>query len=217
MGKNGYGSITVAPGQLGHVSQLGLYLTDPNLNLNDPNNSSGEGGGLLMDLDPNSDVNATLAGGTGFVTPQTDTSTGSLTGTYAASWQYFDTTGTYCCEVDMAAQGTVTASGISLSGIVSDPFTVLTSTTTTSGDNFVGTPLADSANPGRSTMLSTNATPNPLAATIGSQPFSYDVVLYQANGQQLFWLDVDTTDVFLGQIEQQNLVGIPAAKKVPVK
>jgi hypothetical protein len=83
---------TISAGQLGDVSQLGLYLTDPNLNLNDPNNSRGGSGGLLMDLDPNQNVNATLAGGTGFVTPQTDTSTASFTWTYTGGWQSFDLT-----------------------------------------------------------------------------------------------------------------------------
>jgi hypothetical protein len=170
-----------------------------------------------MDLDPNSNVNATLAGGTGFVTPQADTSTSSLTGTYAAGWQYLDLTGAYCCEVDMAAEGTVSGSTISLTGLASDPFNVLTATQATSGDTFQGTPLADTANPGRSTMLSTNTVPNPLTATIGSSTFNYNVVLYQASGGQLFWLDVDTTDVFLGPIEQQNLVGIPSARKKQAK
>lgn len=215
MGSNGYGSITITPGQLGDVSQLGLYLTDPNLNLNDPNNLiSGGGGALLMDLDANQNVNASLAGGTGFVTPQTDTSTSSFNGIYAAGWQYFDLTGPYCCEVDMTVQGSVTGGTMNLTGLVSDPFSVLTTSQTTSGDNFQGTPLADSAHPGRSTMLSTNATPNPLTATIGSKTIDYNVVVYQASGEQLFWLDVDTTDVFLGPIEKQgSLSGIPAVRK----
>jgi uncharacterized GH25 family protein len=195
MGTNGYGSLTITAGQLGNVSQLGLYLTDPNLNLNDPNNSGGGGGALLLDLD------LKLAGGTGFVTPQTDTSSGSFDGNYAASWQYFDLSGPYCCETDMAAQGSVSSGTLNSLGLVSDPFKVLTSSPTTSGDTFVGTPLADSTNPGRSTMLSTNATPNPLTVTIGSTTLNYDVVLYQASGGQLFWLDMDSTDVFLGPIE----------------
>ena len=214
MGTNGYGSLTITAGQLGSISVLGLYLTDPNLNLNDPNNSSGGGGGLLVDLDPNQNANATLAGGTGFVTPQTDTSTASFNGNYAAGWQYFDLTGAYCCEVDTGAQGTVTAGTMNLTGLVSDPFDVLTGSPTTSGDGYLGTPFADSANPGRSTMFSTNATPNPLKVTIGSKTLDYNVVVYQASGEQLFWLDADSTDVFLGPVEQQgSLNGIPAVRK----
>ncbi len=42
---SGYGSLTIVPGALGDVSALGVYVTDPNLNLNDPNNTtSGMGG-----------------------------------------------------------------------------------------------------------------------------------------------------------------------------
>jgi len=67
-------------------------------------------------------------------------------------------------------------------------------------------------------MLSANATPNPLTVTVGSKTFDYDVVIYQASGNQLFWLDVDSTDSFLGPIEQQgSLVGIPAVRKRPGK
>lgn len=207
---SGYGNVNMAAGPLGNVSQLGLYLTDPNLNLNDPNNTSGGGGALLLDLD------ASLAGGTGFVTPQTDTSTASFTGNYVAGWQYFDLTGAYCCEVDTAAVGTVSTGTLNLLGLISDPFQTLTSNTTTPGDTFIGTPLSDTNHSGRSTMLSTNATPNPLTVTVTIVPktFNYDVVVYQASGKQLFWLDVDSTDVFSGPIEQQgSLTGIPAVKK----
>lgn len=50
---NGYGSLTVNPGELGDISALGIYMTDPNLNLNDPNNTtSGIGGALVADMDP---------------------------------------------------------------------------------------------------------------------------------------------------------------------
>jgi len=193
---SGYGNMTIPAGQLGNVSQLGLYLTDPNLNLNDPNNTSGGGGALLLDLDAN------LAGGTGFGTPQTDTSTTSFIGSYAAGWQYVDLTGAYGCEVDMAARGTVTGGTMSLTGLVSDPFVVLASSTTTQADTFIdtfiGTPLPDTNHPGRSTMLAANTTPNPLTVTITPKTFNYDVVVYQASGGQLFWLDVDTSDVFLG-------------------
>jgi len=41
---NGYGSLTITPGSLGYFTTVGLYMTDPNLNLNDPNNASGGGG-----------------------------------------------------------------------------------------------------------------------------------------------------------------------------
>ena len=56
---------------------LGIYMTDPNLNLIDPNNTtSGLGGALVADLD--SSLN-----GTGVLIPQTDTATDSFAGNYA--------------------------------------------------------------------------------------------------------------------------------------
>src|SRR6202167_1298753 len=44
---NGYGSLTIAAGDLGDVSVLGIYLTDPLLNLRGPNNTSSRLGGAL--------------------------------------------------------------------------------------------------------------------------------------------------------------------------
>ena len=49
---NGYFGLTIAAGDLGDISVLGIYMTDPVLNLNDPNNTtSGLGGALVADLD----------------------------------------------------------------------------------------------------------------------------------------------------------------------
>src|SRR6202167_2576310 len=71
---NGYGSMTITAGDLGDVSALGIYMTDPLLNLNDPNNTaSGLGGALVADLDVSS-VNPTGVNGTGVLIPQTNTS-----------------------------------------------------------------------------------------------------------------------------------------------
>ena len=74
---NGYGSLVVTPRTLGDFTTLGLYMTDPDLNLNDPNNTSGGGGALLLALDPY------FAAGTGVAIPQTDTGTASFGGNYA--------------------------------------------------------------------------------------------------------------------------------------
>jgi len=216
---NGYGNLTLAPG-LGNVSKLGLYLTDPNLNLNDPNNSSGGGGALLLDLDTNLAAPMSLAGGTGIISPQTDTSTASFAGSYAATWQAFNNYGCTECEFDMLAQGSMTTSGLNsglnLKGMMSDPFQTLTTSPATSGDTFGSPPLPDASNPGRYTMLSTNTNPNQLEVMITTTPpffDSFDVVLYQASGVQLFWMEVDSRGVFVGAIEQALLTGIPAVKK----
>jgi len=79
---NGYGSLSVTNKKegekqgLGHLSFLGVYMVDPRLNINDPNDTiSGTGGALLIDLGDG-------VMGTGTLVPQTDTSTAAgLAGT----------------------------------------------------------------------------------------------------------------------------------------
>ena len=207
---NGYGSLTITSGSLGDVSVLGLYMTDPNLNLNDPNNtSSGLGGALVADMD------AVIAGGTGVVIPQTDTATASFTGNYAFSGQAYASLLGFG-EFDFVGRGKVTSGVLSGSALVSDPFLNLGTKLTDSGVKFAGTPLADPSNPGYYTMLSTNPTPNPLAITVSGSTTDFDVVIYQASGGQLFWLNEDPTSVFLGLLQQQtSLKGLPLARIGP--
>ena len=104
---NGYGSLTIAAGDLGDVSALGIYMTDPLLNLNDPNNTtSGLGGALIADLDVSS-VNPTGVNGTGVLIPQTNTSTAEFAGSYAFGAQaYNDSRGPALgWEFDFVGQG----------------------------------------------------------------------------------------------------------------
>jgi hypothetical protein len=54
-------------------------MTDPNLNLDDPNNTAGGGGALVLDLDGNLGLESV----TGVLIPQTGTTTASFTGNYA--------------------------------------------------------------------------------------------------------------------------------------
>jgi len=211
VGTNGYGSITVTSGNLGSVSKLGLYLTDPKLNLNDPNNTNGVGGALLLDLD------TALPGGAGLTTPQTDTSTTSFSKNYAAGWQdlnNFKKVDCPGCELDVVAQGSVISGVINLDGLTSDPFNTLSTQSVPTG-SILATPLADSASPGRYSLSPRNSTPNPLGFTVNVSPpviDEFDVVLYQASGGQLFWLEMDANAVFLGPLEQQgSLTGIPSA------
>jgi hypothetical protein len=200
---NGYGSLTIVSGDLGNVSALGIYLTDPNLNLIDPNNTtSGLGGALLSDMD------SVLAGGTGLVVPQTNTATSNFTGNYAFEGQAFDN-GLF--EFDFSGQGTVTSGVFSSTGLVSDPFLSLNANSTNSGVTFSGTPLADTGNPGRYTLFSTNTKPNPLKIIINKVATPFDVVIYQSSGGELFWLNEDASSVFYGTLQQLgSLSGVPA-------
>jgi hypothetical protein len=215
-GINGYGNFTIGSGNLGHVQTLQIYMVDPNLNINDPNNTTSDlGGALFLDTDP------ILASGIGVVTPQTDarTAVADFNGNYAVGWQNFNSfssnTSLDYLEFDMLAQGTMTSGGaLSLTkGLVSDPLETLGSGVTTTTGSFTGTPLVDPANPGRYTMSKSNTTPNPFSATIGGATRIFDLSIYQASGAQLYWIETDKDGVFLGSIEQQkSLTGLPEAR-----
>jgi hypothetical protein len=212
----GYGNLTVTSANLGSVNVVGLYLTDPTLNLTDPNNTtSGLGGALLVDLD-------SALGGTGYLVPQTDSTSASFTGNYAFGAQVYDgfNQNAVSDEFDFIGQGSVTSGAFSGTGIVSDPFFNLNSSTgaatTYTGVTFSGTPLADPSNPGRYTLSATNTTPNPLVMTptAPAPVVDFTVAIYQGNGGLLFWVDEDVESLFLGTLQQQgSLTGLPAAKK----
>jgi hypothetical protein len=203
---NGYGNLTITAGDLGDVSVLGMYMTDPNLNLNDPNNTTGGGGALLVDLD------GFTLNGTGVLTPQTDTSTGSFAGSYAFGAQAYNNPRgpTLGWEFDLVGQGTVGSLALNqATGLVSDPFFIFNTTPPDGTDTatFSGTAAPDPVNAGRYTMN--------LDMTLSGDP-TYTTVIYQASGGQLFWLDEDKNgeSVFLGPLQQQgSLTGLPAVQK----
>ena len=197
---NGYGKLTITPGSFGDVSALGIYAIDPTLNLSDPNNTStGLGGALVAEMD------GALAGGTGVIVPQTGTSSASFTGNYAFGAQEFYNS----LEFDFIGQGAVTSGAFTGTGILSDPLSSLGAGTTNQNVSFSGTPLADPSNAGRYTMFATNSTPNPLNITVGSTTTPFDMVLYQASGGQVFWMNEDVSGVSLGTLQQQgSLSGI---------
>ncbi len=217
IGTNGYGSLTIGGfGVNSQVSAMQVYATDPTLDLMDPNNAGGNpdvGGALLLDFDEG------LAGGTGVVISQTDTTATDFNGTYTAGWQDFNNLSDCgACEFDMIANGTMTSGGaLSLTeGEVSDPFSTLDAgATTITGATFTGTPTPDAVNAGRLTLLSTDAAPGgSLVATIGTATIPFDAVLYQASASQLFWVEFDLDSVFLGSLEAQgSLTGVPAVKR----
>ncbi|MGB8542575.1 MAG: hypothetical protein WCD49_13160 [Candidatus Acidiferrales bacterium] len=210
IGANGYGSLTITGGTLLDVTQLGVYMVDPTINVNDPNNTSGGGGALLLDLSANVE-------GTGVLVPQTSTSNSDFTGNYVLGFQDILpfmpaapilNTG----EVDFVGNAAVTTS-LTGSGTLSDPF----------GDLGL--------NPSATVSFAAPITPDPVNTGIGRytiSPFSvsngaatpvtipYSANVYQASGGQLFWIE-DGEDglssVFGGQLQQQGTIGVAAAKK----
>jgi hypothetical protein len=204
---NGYGSMSLSSA-LGDITALGIYVTDPNLNLSDPNNTtSGLGGALIADMD----ATTAVAGGIGIVVPQTATSAANFTGKYAFGGQDYNFISNG--EFDFVGAGSVTSLSLSGTGLLTDPFNALGAQPTDSGVTFSGTFLADPSNPGRYTLSSSNSTPNPLQVTIGGVTSSFDVAAYQASGGLVLWLNEDPNTVFLGSLQQQgSLSGIPAAR-----
>jgi len=206
---NGYGSMTVTPAALQSVSFLGVYMVDPKININDPNNTAADvGGALLLDLDAALD-------GAGFLVPQTNTSTAKVTGSYAFGAQDFTSitpTGNGF-EFDFVGQGATPIS--SAPGLISDPFGIFGKTPTISNATFSITPTADAGNPGRyqpSPLTITPQPPNPTTPPIVSyNPFELATAIYQADGGLLLWVDDNlstddtTVSIFAGPIEQQTL------------
>jgi len=200
-GFNGYGTLTIAPEDLGDVSLLGIYMVDPTLNINDPNNTTtGLGGALIADLDG-------LTVGTGIVIPQLDTSTESFTGNYAFGAQVFNE-----AEVDFVGQGTVASGALTGTGLLNDPFDseglgqAATVDVTGTAD-----PDTTSGAVGRYTMFTTPLT---LVETNSGGEIAYETAIYQADGNQLLWIEGDDFSLFTGTLQFQPTLPItPALKK----
>lgn len=215
---NGYGNLMILPaGTLGDVSHLGIYATDPTLNLSDPNNTTSPGPGSTAASAVVADLDLNLAG-TGVLVPQTDNSTASFAGFYALGFQDFVNTTTESGELDFVGNATATAAAPSLltgNGTVSDPFDLLGGTFFNPSASFTSPITPDALNLGRYQI-------SPFSVTVNGviTPIPYLANVYQANGGQLFWME-DGADgqasVFNGQIQQQTLPLGGEAKKAAAK
>ena len=215
-GVNGYGSMTLLNNN--DISLLGVYMVDPALNINDPNNTTTDvGGALIVDLSSS----GVTPGGMGVITPQTDTTATDFSGSYAAGFQnfnYFETVNP-CgdCEFDMVGPFTMASGGAlstaSIGADDSDPLGTISGVQST-GDTYGSTPLPVAA--GYFTMLDFNATPNQLNASIDGLTGFFDVDIFQASATTLYWISVDPTDnyVSLGTLQAQSSVAnVRAAKR----
>src|SRR3984957_18812682 len=219
VGINGYGSLTIPSGQLGDVSALGIYATDPTLNLNDPNNTASPGAGntfasaLVVDLDTN-------LIGSGVLVPQTDNATASFAGNYALGFQDFVDDGVLVSgELDFVGNATATATAPALltgNGVMSDPFYLLLGALFSEPGTFTSPIMPDTTNLGRYEI-----SPFSVSVQTVTTPIPYLAIVYQASGGQLFWME-DGADgqasVFGGQLQQQVLpLGADAKKAAAAK
>lgn len=159
-----------------------VYMIDPNLNLLDPSNPNGGGGGLMLETDANTFDNGLIA---------TQTS-GNLSGNYAMGWRYrpgtvdgfannFDVAVT--AALAMGPGGTFSGEGewdVVMSGLAPD-------------QPMNGTIAADVNNPGRYTGT---FSPSPDA----NLPTTY----YQISDSQLVMIEMDSA-VADGFLVKQNL------------
>jgi hypothetical protein len=186
------GTMTASSGQTYNV-----YLTDPNLNLLDPNNTTGTGGALLLETDaadtvgvviPQADAAATPAGAYAILLSDQSNppnSDGGFTGQFTVS-----TTngGTFSGEGDF--QGTGNGSATPVVGPLSGTFT------------------ADGANPGRftGTIVTAPAFPTDSPGLVTDPPGTENVSFYLANGSQGFIVETDSIAPVFGVIEAQGTI-----------
>jgi hypothetical protein len=176
-----------------------IYLTDPNLNLLDPNNSTGAGGALLLETD------ATF-GAIGLAIPQASPSTATLQGPYAMLLSDQNNppnsnggfTGSF---------GALSSSGaINFSGEGDFQTSPQFSPTPVVGP-VSGTIAADTNNPGHfiGTIITTPAFPNdtPIGKS-GPVAGAEKVSLYLANSSQGFIVETDTVAPVTGIVEAQD-------------
>ena len=211
----GYGSMTNVTG-LGSIHKLGLYATDPKLNLLDPNNTTAAnlGAALILDLDD-------FAQGTGIVVPQGSiASDGSdlnhsygfgaqaYTGSSDGSWP----TGNPGWEYDFVGQGTF-ASLVFTTGTggpptpadISDPYAFFVLGTP---DEYKAVPIAGTAAApdaaGRYAFPS--ATPfavGPIGGADGPTK-NFTVVMYEAGPGLVFSIDEDDFSEWLGTFQEKS-------------
>lgn len=175
-----------------------IYLTDPTLNLLDPNNPTGAGGALLLETDvadtigvviPQTDTTATLAGGNALILSDQDNLGGccNYDGGYTGQLTVSTTNaGTFAGEGDFQGQGPSNATPIV--GPLSGTFS------------------ADAANPGRFTGTITTAPAFPLAPVGNTTPGTENVAFYLANGSQGFVIETDTIAPIFGIVEVQGTI-----------
>jgi hypothetical protein len=215
----GYGRMTGITG-LGSIHTLGLYATDPKLNLLDPNNTTATnlGAALVLDLDG-------FAQGTGIVVPQgTIASDGSdLNNSYGFGAQAFTGSGTWPTEnpgweYDFVGQGTFASlvfttgtGGPPTSVDLSDPFAFFVPGTP---DEYTAVPITGTAvGPdagGRYTFPS--ATPlavGPVGGAAGPA-LDFTVVMYEAGPGLVFSIDEDARSAWLGTFQVQSASSLKA-------
>ena len=183
----GYGSVQLLGSTTDTLANFGDYLVDPTINIVDPNNTSGAGGAVLLDLDVDNL-------GLGFVVPQAASAT--FAGNYAiVKDAQYSTDGTTDQAFDLVGQ--VVSDGVSMvTGTVdqNDIFNTGLNPSVT----FSSTYTLDTTNPGRST-----------STVIINGGTADNVTSYTASSSLVVDVNMDSTAVAfgivgLGTLQQQQ-------------
>lgn len=174
---SGYGSMAAVDSGDVDFAVYGVYLVDPALNINDPNNTSGGGGALIAEIDPD-------ALGIGFLAPQSATALTSVNN--GNQFNGFDQVAGD--QWNSTGQLAFTPTSFAGTADVNDLNTFVPSQTETTAAAVSGVITADTTNAGRYTV----------AVTVGSATENH--VSYVASGTLSVDVDVDSnaTNVIIG-------------------
>jgi hypothetical protein len=201
------GTLTTPSGQIYNV-----YLTDPNLNLLDPNNPNGAGGALLFEAN---NPSAPYGNAIGLAIPQATPAPAALAGSYAILLSNQSNLGG-CCSYDGGFTGDFavsTTTPYTFSGEGDFQGTGTNNATLTTGP-LTGTFTANTNNPGQFTGTITTTPSFPFGIG-GTTPGTENVDLFLANGSQGFIIETDTMAPIFGAIEAQGTITGAAAAKRP--
>jgi hypothetical protein len=212
LGGNGYGSFTfVDPPTNTDISLFGVYAVDPTLNILDPNNpltpaANGVTSALILETD-------TSLVGTGVLIPQTDTALGDIAADVVFGAQgNGDVDGTID-EFDLLGASTVGAGVFSGEGFIDDPAAILIGAPIVDNNStFTATFTDDGSGIGRSLTEEGGF----VATDSVDDVIDFTVTAYEANGNQLFWVEMDGGFTWGGSI-QASTFEVPDAKKAQAK
>ncbi|MGA2846719.1 MAG: hypothetical protein ABSF68_15000 [Candidatus Acidiferrales bacterium] len=212
LASNGYGSFSfVDPPLDTDLVTFGLYAVDPTLNILDPNNSASglTGGVLIAEMDEN-------LVGTGALIPQVvDPVVTDIAADVIFNAQGNADEGDGVAEFDLLGASSVDAGAFAGEGFIDDPAGILNDGTAILDQNstFSATFADDGDGIGR--YLSGDGgfvASSPVADT----SIDFTVTAYDANGDQLFWVETDEDSTWGGSI-QASTFEVPDAKKAQAK
>jgi hypothetical protein len=211
---NGYGSFSfVDPPNDSDLATFGIYAVDPTLNILDPNNPltpapNGITSALIAEMDSN-------LVGTGALIPQVALPVVSD----IAADVVFNAQGNAAedealQEFDLLGASSVDAGVFSGEGFIDDPFGILNdgAITVDNASTFGATFTDDGAGIGR--YLSGDG--GFVATSSADVSNEFTVTAYDANGDQLFWVEMDDGSTWGGSIQASTFT-VPDAKKAQAK